>query len=137
MNTPKAEYWPFPVPDFDKQSNFDRELIQFMEMAYREDYRPCRFLPNDFGLESSTGKIAYLTSRGRIRKSDESTQWELWLGVGPDRHLGVWVNSFRFASQLAIDWMRGLDVAKLLHDSEGCIVRGPHFTPVLEESLVS
>lgn len=125
------------MPDLDKQSKLDREVAQFMETAYRESYRPCRFLPNDFGLESNTGKIAYLTSRGRISKSDENLQWELWLGIGPERNLGVWVNSFRLASQLAIDWMRGLDVAKLLHDSESSIVRGPYFAPVLEASLVS
>jgi hypothetical protein len=119
------EYWPFDVPPLAQQTEEDRKWIRFMERAFAEGFRPCRFLPHDFGCESPNGRVGFLTHRGRFVHHGP-VQWEVWLGMGPTRVAGFWTDEFDSAADAVLCWVRGCDVDSVIQAAKSHITRGPH-----------
>ena len=118
--------WPFPIlkPE-DEWTEFDRDYIDLMRIAYDEGYRP-REGP---GGCVDLGQWLHERSISLVRRGSRNG-WEPFLGdfgesvrLGPsyglDQFACVCVRPpFRSAAHLALEWMRGRALESLLRDFE-------------------
>jgi hypothetical protein len=104
MTTPQPVYWPFPVIPVEQQTSHHRLEVDFLEAAYRDGYRPCKFADGEYRLESGT-RTAWLIFRGRLR-GGQGSRWEVWLNDGGDRVTNTWADGFEPAAAKAFEWVR-------------------------------
>jgi hypothetical protein len=118
--------WPFPILKPEAAWNdFDRDLLDFMQTAYAEGYRPRHERQgNAIAASAPTGRSVFLVFRG------SRNGWEPWLCEGDQSNrLGprygfedsrcVCVRPpFRGVAHLALEWLRSHPLEELLPDFE-------------------
>ena len=121
-------FWPFPnvVPEA-AWSEFDRDFIDLMRVAFAEGYRPRTELCGDAALgPSPDGRSATLVRRGSrngwepfLVASDNAFRLGPHYGLPLGEYACVCVRPpFRGAAHLALEWMRGRSLESLLDDFE-------------------
>jgi hypothetical protein len=105
MSTQTPVYWPFAVLPPEQQTAQHRQEIAFLEEAYRDGLRPCKFTDGEYRIESANGRSAWVIARGRrgvVRR------WELWLNDGQERVSTTWVDGFEAAAAIVLKWTDGV-----------------------------
>ncbi len=117
--------WPFPKlkPEVE-WDEFDRELVDFMQAAYAEGYRP-RIQKGGGAIEAGepTRRSVFLIFRGGNGWEPLLSEGEHTIRLGPsfgcEDAVCLCVRPpFRAAAHLALGWLRGRPLAELLSDFE-------------------
>jgi hypothetical protein len=113
MTAPAPVFWPFPVLPPEQQTTQHRREVEFLEAAYRDGFRPCKFADGEYRIESPDGRSAWVISRGRLR-GGAATRWEVWLNDVMERVSTTWVDGFEAAAEVAQRWVRGVSATEAL-----------------------
>ena len=60
----EIKHWPFPVLPLEKRTEFHQQVVDFLDQAFNEQFRPYEFDGSNYGAGGSNGRIGELIHRG-------------------------------------------------------------------------
>jgi hypothetical protein len=113
------QYWPFEVLPLGERTEHHQHVIDFLEEAFREGYRPYVFHGSNYGGSTQSGRVGEIIHRGANR------YWEVLLGVGDEAAISFFLDGFVSAGEAVLRWLRGDESASILDQLRDRIVAKP------------